>query len=69
MTLQKPLPPLTLSEADMRQTMTEIGNLIVDHFVNLPNLKVTKPSILKELQGGLQEPLPILPTPMPQLIN
>ena len=69
MTMQKNLPPLTLSESDMRQVMTEVGNLIVDHFVNLPNLKVTKPSILKNLQIGLQEPLPTLPTPVPQLIE
>ena len=65
MTANSPdLLPLTLSEADMRLIMAEIGEMIVDHFVNLPQLPVTRPSSLKDLHLGLQEPLPASPTSM-----
>jgi aromatic-L-amino-acid/L-tryptophan decarboxylase len=63
------LPPLTLSEADMRQFMGEIGTMIVDHFVNLPNQPVTRPSTLADLHGGLREDLPLRPTPVNELLN
>ena len=60
----KDLPPLTLSETEMRAIMAEVGTMIVDHFVNLPNQSVTKPSTLANLRSGLQETLPLTPTPV-----
>ena len=69
MTNSPNLPPLTLSEPEMRHIMAEVGTMIVDHFVNLPNMPVTRPSSLKALQVGLQEALPLQPTPVPQLLD
>ncbi len=63
-----PLPPLTLPEAEMRQIMAEVGTMIVDHFVNLPSQPVTRPSTLSHLQQGLQEPLPLTPVPVSELL-
>lgn len=56
------LPPLTMSEADMRAMMDEVGAMIVGHFVNLPSLPVTRPSTLDALGAALHEPLPQVPT-------
>ena len=53
----------------MRQMMADFGSIIVDHFVNLPNQPVTRPSTLKDLQEGLQEPLPLQPTPVNALLQ
>lgn len=65
----KALPPLTLSEPEMRAIMAEVGNMIVDHFVNLPNLPVTQPSTLANLRSGLQETLPLNPTPVSDVLK
>ena len=65
----KALPPLTLSEPDMRRIMAEVGTMIVDHFVNLPNLPVTQPSTLANLRSGLQETLPLNPTPVSDVLK
>ncbi len=65
----KDLPPLTLSEPDMRAIMAEVGTMIVDHFVNLPNQPVTKPSTLANLRSGLQETLPLHPTPVSDVLK
>ena len=56
------LPPLTMSEADMRSMMDEVGTMIVDHFVQLPNQPVTRVSTLEALSDGLHEALPLGPT-------
>ncbi len=55
------LPPLTLSEADMRKVMAEVSDIIVDHYVNLHKQPVTLPSTLPSLRLGLDEPLPQKP--------
>ncbi len=65
----KDLPPLTLSEPEMRTIMADVGTMIVDHFVNLPNLSVTKPSTLANLRNGLQENLPLNPTPVSDVLK
>ncbi len=65
----KDLPPLTLSETEMRAIMAEVGTMIVDHFVNLPNQSVTKPSTLANLRSGLQETLPLGPTPISDVLK
>ncbi len=43
--------------------------MILDHFVNLPNQPVTKPSTLPNLRSGLQETLPLNPTPVADAIS
>ena len=48
----KDLPPLTLTESEMRSIMADVGKMIVDHFVGLSNQPVTKPSTLAHLRGG-----------------
>ena len=63
------LPPLTLSEADMRQVMADVGNMIVDHFVDLPNQPVTRPSTLANLKHGLHEALPLHAVPVSELLQ
>ena len=63
------LPPLTLSEAEMRTIMDEVGTMIVDHVVGLKEQPVTRPSMLKELQAGLHEKLPMQPTPVSELLE
>ena len=63
------LPPLTLSEAQMRTIMSEVGTMIVDHFVDLKDQPVTRPSMLVELQAGLHEKLPMQPTPVSELLE
>jgi aromatic-L-amino-acid/L-tryptophan decarboxylase len=63
------LPPLTLSEADMRKIMAEVGGMIVDHFVGLPDQPVTRPSTLLNLQHGLKETLPLKPTPVSEVLH
>ena len=65
----KALPPLTLSEPEMRAIMADVGTMIVDHFVNLPNLPVTQPSTLANLRSGLQETLPLGPTPVSDVLK
>ena len=62
------LPPLTLSEAEMRAIMREVGDMIVDHHLNLREMPVTKPSTLANLRGGLSEKLPVSPTPVTDLL-
>ncbi len=62
------LAPLTLPEADMRKVLAEISEIIIDHFVNLPNQPVTLPSTLSHLRSGLDEPLPQLPMPMQDVL-
>jgi aromatic-L-amino-acid/L-tryptophan decarboxylase len=62
------LPPLTLTEPEMRAIAAQVSSMIVDHFVQLPNLPVTRPSDLAALKAGLAEPLPLVPTPMPELL-
>ncbi|MFO0389462.1 MAG: pyridoxal phosphate-dependent decarboxylase family protein [Alphaproteobacteria bacterium] len=66
--MQQPLPPLTLSEADMRGIAAQVSELIVQHFTHLPELPVTRPSSMQHLSEGLHEPLPSGGTPIPQLI-
>ena len=66
---QRQLPHLTLSEAEMRRIMANVGNMIVDHFVNLKNMPVTSPSTLNDLRSGLQEPLPLSPTAMADILD
>ena len=56
------LPPLTMSEADMRAMMDEVGAMIVDHFSHLAERPVTRPSTLEALGAGLRESLPLGPT-------
>jgi aromatic-L-amino-acid/L-tryptophan decarboxylase len=63
------LPPLTFSEAQMRTIMREVGDLIVDHFVNLKDQPVTMPSTLESLQGGLSELPPHHPLPVSELLQ
>ena len=63
------LPHLTLSETEMRTIMTQVSGMIVDHFVNLNTMPVTRPSTLQDLRSGLQEPLPHAPTPMSDVLN
>jgi aromatic-L-amino-acid/L-tryptophan decarboxylase len=62
------LPPLTLPESEMRAAMAEVGEMIVDHFVGLRDLPVTRPSTLKDLHQHLVEPLPEQPVPVSQLL-
>ncbi len=63
------LPPLTLSEAEMRDIMGKVGDMIVDHFVFLKDQPVTRPSTLENLKGGLSEPLPVSATPVAELLQ
>ena len=62
------LPPLTLSETEMRAIMSEVGGMIVDHHLNLREKPVTKPSTLANLRGGLGEKLPEGPTAVTDLL-
>ena len=63
------LPPLTFSEAEMRVIMREVGDLIVDHFVNLKDQPVTMPSTLESLRDGLNELPPHDPLPVSELLQ
>jgi aromatic-L-amino-acid/L-tryptophan decarboxylase len=63
------LAPLTLSEADMRRIVADVGTMIVDHFVNLPTQPVTRPSTLHNLRQGLHEALPTHPVPVSELLE
>ena len=63
------LPPLSLSEKDMRAIMGSVGNMIVDHFVNLPHHPVTRPSTVAGLRQGLAGPPPVEPTPVAELLS
>jgi aromatic-L-amino-acid/L-tryptophan decarboxylase len=63
------LPPLTLSEHEMRAIMREVGDMIVDHYVGLRDRPVTMPSTLENLRGGLKEALPLEPTPVSELLQ
>ncbi len=69
MTQTRPLPPLTLSHDDMRKAMADVGQMIVNHFVQLDGLPPTRPSSLKELQAGLAEPLPLEATPFDKVLD
>ena len=62
------LPPLTLSESAMRAVMAEVGEMIIDHFVNMPMRPVTQVSTLHNLHGGLRETLPLEPSPPAELL-
>lgn len=67
--MSEKLPPLTMSEGDMRAMMDEVGAMIVDHFVHLPEKPVTRPSTLEALSAGLHESMPIRPTPPSELLK
>jgi aromatic-L-amino-acid decarboxylase len=64
----RPLPPLTLSTPDMQEIAQQVSAMIVQHFAQLPEMKVTQPSNMQELREGLHEPLPTTATPVTELL-
>ncbi len=67
--MDETLPPLTLSDSDMRHMAEKVFGLIIDHFTTLPTLPVTKPSTLENLAKGLAEPVPAQGAPVERLLE
>lgn len=63
------LPPLTLSHHEMRRIAEQVSDLIIEHFVMLDELPVTRPSTLQDLGKAIREPLPLNATPVNQLFT
>jgi aromatic-L-amino-acid/L-tryptophan decarboxylase len=63
------LPPLTLSQHQMQIIAHQVSELILEHFMNLNELPVTRPSVLEDLNKAIHEPVPTAATPFSEIIT